>query len=82
MAFDWLESTVPPTLPAMGARRRREMYIAEARTRAQLLKRLGYPLEDAERRILGPMKESHALLEPPPYLDAVRKTVQAAYHPS
>ncbi len=79
MPFDWLHADVPARFKATESDKATAMYLAEARTRAALLRRLGWDRSAALERIRRNFEWGFELHEKPAFLERLSEAVDQAY---
>jgi hypothetical protein len=80
MPFDWYHTTLPKSLKASGAARRKAMYLEEVRSRASLMRRLGYSKEATLNRVKKNLEWGFELHERPAFIDLIPEVVDSVYN--
>ena len=79
MPFDWMHSDVPESFARTESEKAAAMYLAEAKCRAALLRRLGRDQETALDRIRRNFEWGFELHDKPPFLDNLPEVVERVY---
>ncbi len=79
MPFDWMHPQIPDTFTRSQSEKATAMYLAEARYRAALLRRLGWNQQAALERIRKNFEWGFELHDKPPFLEQLDDVVERVY---